>query len=115
MGERGSRGGRMAGGRGEGCQHCGPGGCQVSRARGRGDALAAGDLVREVVLEADDGVLLQASVVHEVVELRREHGGDVVDPVGEHDAEALLGSAIFVRQRANICGRERWRREARRA
>ena len=79
-------------------------GCTECRAENH--SLAALDFVREVVLEAEDGELLERIIHHVAVELRRQHRGDVVLPVGEHDPEPLLFllgvGVILVLQRAKI-------------
>ena len=80
---------------------------RISKTRSRRvDALAAVDLVGEVVLEADDGELLNVVVGDVIVELGRQHRGDVVGAIREHDAVPLLLLRIgllFVVERAEIC------------
>ena len=90
---------RFSRGKGRGCQ-------DFQGALETGDALAAVDLVCEVVLETDDGELLNVVVGDVIVELGRQHRGDVVGAIREHDAVPLLLLRIcllFVLERADIC------------
>ena len=90
---------RFSRGKGRGCQ-------DFQGALETGDALAAVDLVCEVVLETDDGELLNVVVGDVIVELGRQHRGDVVGAIREHDAIPLLLLRIcllFVLERADIC------------
>ena len=90
---------RFSRGKGRGCQ-------DFQGALETGDALAAVDLVCKVVLETDDGELLNVVIGDVIVELGRQHRGDVVGAIREHDAVPLLLLRIcllFVLERADIC------------
>ena len=59
-----------------------------------GDALAALDLVGEILLEAQHGEPGEVVGLHQRVELRGEHRGHVVLPVGEHHPVPLRPAVV---------------------